>query len=220
MKSGFVGNVHLVAGNAETIPRVLAFLEKEGMHIQGNPDVYVRTYENFGVDEARELRERASLGAFGKNARVFVVSATRMTSEAQNAFLKTLEEPPANAIFFIILPAPEMLLPTLRSRAQHFVLPGKTAEDDPKSQVDAHAFLKALPQNRLDMLKPLLEKDADDRRDMGAILNFLFSVERHISKGKFREGLESVYRARKYLSDKGALIKPLLEQVALLTPRI
>ena len=74
------------------------------------------------------------------------------------------------------------------------------------------------------MLKPLLEKDEDDLRDVAAILAFLSSLEREMVQESlrvsFREGIESVYRARKYVMDKGALVKPLLEQVAILSPRI
>ena len=117
------------------------------------------------------------------------------------------------------------MLPTFLSRAQTLEVVGVEGEQ----LVDAKKFLAALPAKRLDMLKPLLEKGEDEKRDLGAILVFLASLERvfamdgpSVSKameGK-REGLESVYRARKYATDKGALVKPLLEQVALLAPKM
>ncbi len=213
MKTSLVGNTQLVAGNADSIPAVLAILEEAGIETTGNADVYVRTYQHFGVDEARELRERAGLRpALGKR-RVFVVTTPDINREAQNALLKTLEEPPADALFVFILPAPETLLPTFRSRTQTLVL-----EEVKKAAglVDAKAFLAAQPQKRLDMLKPLLEKGEDDKRDVGAILSFLAALERSLAKKP--DGLEPVYRARKYITDKGALVKPLLEQVALLVP--
>ena len=82
-------------------------------------------------------------------------------------------------------------------------------------------FLKAEPSRRLDLLKPLLEKD-DDRRDMGAILSFLASLEKECAARapRDREGLRAVYRARRFITDKGALVKPLLEQVALLMQKV
>ena len=232
-----VGNTHLVAGGTEAIPRVLALLKQEGFETEGNPDVYVRTYQRFGVDEARELRERASLRAVGTR-RIFVIATSGMTHEAQNALLKTLEEPPADAMFLFIVPSPQMLLSTLRSRTQ--ILEIGTSDVQKKDIgcpfVDAKAFLAAPAQKRLDMLKPLLEKDEDDKRDIGAVVEFLSSVERALAseaanvgmaavrgeglEAARREGLESVYRARKYIGDKGALVKPLLEQVALLVPMV
>ncbi len=216
----FVGNVHLVAGSADFVPRVLSLLEAEGVRTRGNPDIYIREYRSFGVDEARELRERASTRAVAGAHRIFIIATSGMTNEAQNALLKTLEEPPADAGFFFILPSPEALLPTLRSRAQHLVLGTGEASG---GLVDARAFLAASSEKRLDMLKPLLEKDEDDKRDVGSVLVFLASLERAVAASSAltkRDALESIYRARKYMGDKGALVKALLEQLALLTPRM
>ena len=220
MKPSLSGHAYLIAGNEETIPSVAGLLEAQGIEVRGNPDIYVRAYAQFGVDEARELRERASARAISEERRVFIIAALGMTKEAQNALLKTLEEPPGNAMFFIIVPSPEMLLSTVRSRMERLVLSSKKPTEDAPQLVDTSKFLSATPEKRLDMLKPLLEKDDDDKRDIGAILAFLASLERTLAKGSGNEGLRAVYRARKYVMDKGALVKPLLEQIALLTPRV
>ncbi|MDO8514810.1 MAG: hypothetical protein Q7S50_04665 [bacterium] len=218
MQSRLVGNVQLVAGDANLIPEVLALLKDNGMKVEGNPDVYVREYKYFSVDDARELRERASLRPLGER-RVFIIAAPDMNHNAQNALLKILEEPSANALFFFIVPAPHALLATLRSRAQMLTL---GAHAGPYSMIDTKEFLSATPHKRLEMLKPLLEKDEDEKRDLGAILAFLSSLEQTLAhstnsgQAKKPEGLHAVYRARKYMGDKGALVKPLLEQIALL----
>ena len=83
--------------------------------------------------------------------------------------------------------------------------------------IDVAAFLKASPEKRLELLKPLLEKDDDERRDMAGTLSFLAALEIALSK-KPREnaaGIHAVYTARKYITDRGALAKSLLEQAAL-----
>ncbi|HTR19063.1 MAG TPA: hypothetical protein VMH91_03775 [Candidatus Paceibacterota bacterium] len=210
----FVGNVQLVAGDSSILETIVELLRKEGIEPRGNPDVYVREYGSFGVDEARELSARASSRAISSARRVFIVFAPSMTNEAQNALLKTLEEPSADALFFIVVPSPQMLLPTLRSRAQLLAL----GADRNDLLVDPAAFLKAKQEKRLDMLKPLLDKDEDDKRDLGASIAFLSGLEQELSRDveKNREGLEAVYRARKFIGDKGSLAKALLEQVALL----
>lgn len=211
-----IGNVQLIAGDADAVPEILALLAKEGIKTVGNPDLYVRTYQGFGIDEARELRARASSRALS-GRRVFVVATPSMTGEAQNALLKTLEEPPGDALFFFITPSPQTLLPTLRSRA-HIMDVRHAYTDAARPRVDTKAFLKAPVQERLDMLKPLLEKGEEERRDLGAIMSFLAALERALESDP--EELRAVYRARKYAADKGALMKPLLEQVALLVPVI
>ena len=214
MQSALVGNAHLVQGGAEMIPAVLALLKKEGMDTRANPDIYTREYARFGIDDARELRDRASGRAIGPGRRVFIISTPTMTSDAQNALLKTFEEPSADAVFFLVVASPQTLLPTLRSRMQTLTLASVHGDE----LVDAGIFLAATGDKRLEMLKPLFEKDEDDKRDLRPILSFLSSVEEKLAKNP--EGLRAVYRARKYIGDKGALIKPLLEQVALLTPKV
>mgnify|MGYP001578630345 CR=1 FL=1 len=223
MKTRLVGNTHIVEGSSENIADVLALLRREGIETNGNPDVYVKVYRQFGIDDARELRERASLRALGER-RIFIVAAPDINREAQNALLKTLEEPPENALFFFILPSPDALLPTLRSRVQILRMSDIHITNIEHPSIDIQKFLAAAPQKRLDMLKPLLEKDEDDpsnglrtgKRDMGEILAFLTSLENKLQKCP--EGLIAVYRARKFITDKGALVKPLLEQAALLVP--
>jgi hypothetical protein len=214
-----VGNVQIVAGDAGAIGAVLAVLKGEGVETEGNPDVYVRSYAHFGVDEARELRERAQLAGIAER-RVFVVATPTLTTEAQNALLKTLEDAPGDALFFLIVPNPAMLLSTVRSRAQVMTLPEGVGTG--ASLVPAGEFLASTPQRRLDMLKPLLEKGDEERRDTGAIVRFLADLEKSaLQKGAVAENvLGPLYRARAFIADKGALVKPLLEQVALLTPVI
>ncbi len=214
-----VGSVQLIRGDESGIPILTRELEQSGFDLSANPDVYIRSYGNFGVDEARELRDRASTRAFSGSRRTFIVSASMMTTEAQNALLKTLEEPSAETLFFFLVPSPETLLPTLRSRAQFLSLPVGAVTVE---AVDAKKFLASAPADRLEQLKPLLEKGDDDKRDLGAIIIFLSSLERMLDLSMKGDGvslgLEAIYRARRYLADKGSLVKPLLEQVALLVP--
>ncbi len=196
------------------MPHLLALLEREGIATKGNPDIYLREYARFGAEDARALRERAVLRSTGARGRIFIVSTPTLTTEAQNVLLKTFEEPAAGASFFLIVPSPQSLLPTLRSRMQTLIL----APSESDELVDTEKFLAASGETRLELLKPLLEKDDDDKRDLRPILTFLSSLESKLEKTP--AGLDAVYRARKYIGDKGALIKPLLEQVALLVPKV
>ncbi len=219
-RTRLIGNTYLVEGGAGSLPQVRELLEREGVRMRGNPDVYVREYVRFGADDARELQERAVLRPAGAGRRVFVIVAPTMTTEAQNVLLKTLEEPPADALFMFLVAAPQALLPTLRSRAQALALSAVVADGD-----HARVFLSAPAAKRLDLLKPLLDKREDDVRDVRPILSFLADLERElasfrISEPVVREGLRAIYRARRFATDKGALLKPLMEQVALIVPEM
>ncbi len=208
------GHAFLIRGDSSATDAVMTHLEEEGIAARGSTDTYMRVFQSFGIDDAHALRERAALGALADERRVFLIATPSMTQEAQNALLKTLEEPPADALFFFVVPAPELLLPTLRSRMQVLDID----LEHPDSIISPQEFLRATPPVRLEMLKPLLDKGEDEKRDMGAILTFLSSLERTLEKHP--GGLSAVYRARKYAGDRGALLKPLLEQLALLVPEV
>ncbi|MDO8481529.1 MAG: hypothetical protein Q7S75_00390 [bacterium] len=211
------GRAYLVAGGKEMIKPVLASLEREGIDVRRNPDIYTREYLQFGIEEARELRARASSRAIKENRRIFIIVSSGMTDEAQNALLKTLEEPLADADFYLIVSSPETLLPTLRSRVQIISFAEDTAKE---GIINAGDFINAAKAKRIEMLKQLLPKDKEVR-DIGSIITFLVSLERKLGArgaGKSKEGLEAIYRTRKYVADKGSMLKWLLEQVALLVP--
>lgn len=74
-----------------------------------------------GIDEARKLERFVRLKVPGKkayNRAVIIEDSHLMTAEAQNALLKTLEEPPAGTIIIMTVSYEPALLPTVRSRAQ------------------------------------------------------------------------------------------------------
>ena len=75
---------------------------------------------NNGVEAMRDLVSRAALGTPGRQ-KVYIVDEVHMLSTAaSNALLKTLEEPPAHVIFVLATTDPQRVLPTIRSRTQHF----------------------------------------------------------------------------------------------------
>ncbi len=73
-----------------------------------------------GIYQIKTLQEELSLDGYyhGKSRVIVIDPADQMTSEAQNALLKTLEEPPQNTFIILIATDSELLLPTVRSRVQ------------------------------------------------------------------------------------------------------
>ena len=75
---------------------------------------------NNGVEAMRDLVARAALGTPGRQ-KVYIVDEVHMLSTpASNALLKTLEEPPSHVVFVLATTDPQKVLPTIRSRTQHF----------------------------------------------------------------------------------------------------
>src|SRR5271168_3568052 len=76
---------------------------------------------NRGIDQIRELREMVRYAPAGSRNKVVILDEAHMlTTEASNALLKTLEEPPDRVIFVLATTQPEDLEDTIRSRSQHF----------------------------------------------------------------------------------------------------
>jgi DNA polymerase-3 subunit delta' len=72
---------------------------------------------SIGVDQVREAVDRAAYRPFEGRRRVVIVDrADTMLAPAQNALLKTLEEPPSASMFVLVTSRPDVLLPTVRSR--------------------------------------------------------------------------------------------------------
>jgi DNA polymerase-3 subunit gamma/tau len=75
---------------------------------------------NSGVDAMRDLVARAALATPGR-WKVYIVDEVHMLSTAaSNALLKTLEEPPDHVVFVLATTDPQKVLPTIRSRTQHY----------------------------------------------------------------------------------------------------
>lgn len=113
----------------------------------GHADYFVLRPEEghaLKVEPVRELIGRAGFKPFQAPAKLFVIDqADAMNDVAQNAILKTLEEPPASTYFVLISYANEKLLPTIRSRVQavHFAPLNQEAGLDPEIAAARHELL-------------------------------------------------------------------------------
>ena len=76
---------------------------------------------NRGIDDIRELREGIRFSPTSLKYKVFILDeAHQLSKEAANALLKTLEEPPAHAIFILATTEAHKMIPTIISRCQRF----------------------------------------------------------------------------------------------------
>lgn len=76
---------------------------------------------NRGIDEIRELREKARFSPAKAKFKIYIIDEVHMlTNPAFNALLKILEEPPPYIIFILATTDPHKLLPTIISRCQRF----------------------------------------------------------------------------------------------------
>jgi DNA polymerase-3 subunit gamma/tau len=85
-------------------------------------DIYeIDAASNRGIDDIRDLREAVHTLPYESPRKVYIIDEVHaLTKDAWNAFLKTLEEPPAHVVFILATTEPEKLLDTVVSRCQVF----------------------------------------------------------------------------------------------------
>lgn len=88
---------------------------------QSNDIIEIDAASNNGIDEIREIRNKASLVPTTGKYKVYIIDEVHMlTTGAFNALLKTLEEPPSHVIFILATTEPHKIPATILSRCQRF----------------------------------------------------------------------------------------------------
>lgn len=112
-----------------------------------DPDIiFVETAEpNLGVEEIRQLRRLISTKpATHKTKIIIITESSKLTVGAQNALLKTLEEPPENTLIILIAPNTDFLLPTILSRCQIIFFPTEPKTVTPEELHEAKTVLNLI----------------------------------------------------------------------------
>lgn len=128
LKQGTISHAYLFTGpkgvGKTSIARILAHevnglpYDDDSMHLD---IIEIDAASNRRIDEIRELRERVHTAPTSAKYKVYIIDEVHMlTKEAFNALLKTLEEPPAHAIFILATTESHKLPDTIVSRTQRF----------------------------------------------------------------------------------------------------
>ena len=200
--------------------KLRSLLETErGIVTTGNPDVHFLSFERMGVLQVRTLIENALLKSFSNTHTFFIISTTFVTREAQNALLKLFEDPTPGAHFFLLIPAFENLLPTLRSRL-FLIRESSFLKPDSESA----QFLASSLHERLTMVSGYINE-----KDKNGTMHFLNNLETCLHKVLIEDkmqntnivqALHDIEIVRGYINDRAPSLKMLLEYVALSLPQL
>jgi DNA polymerase III delta prime subunit len=218
-KNKFLHHAYLLEGGLKTITEIINFLKKEvNFNTQNNQNFFQERFDNFGIDEARKIKDLQSKKSTTEDKQIFILQINSITSQAQNALLKVFEEPASATHFFIIVPSVDVLLPTLRSR---LMLIGNKIEEDKETLDLVENFLSQKPAQRLELIKNLLE-------DKTKSIFFLKTL-----RGVFRQKLDmnnltkdeafaikEILKAENYIQTPSSSVKMLLEFISLIVPVI
>ncbi|MEZ4200441.1 MAG: hypothetical protein R3B69_02515 [Candidatus Paceibacterota bacterium] len=158
----------------------------------------------FTIDDARRLKVASHTKSVASTEHAFIIAARTLTTEAQNALLKLFEEPPAGSAFYVVVPHESVLIPTLRSR---FTTVERTVKEDTPVE-----FLELTYQDRLALIAE--KAKAKDQVWMDRVLTTV--ATKHASLDA--PALQSLALVERYLNNRGASRKMLLEELALALP--
>lgn len=123
--------------------RIMQMLHKRNVSLHDRISLHPEPAA-IGIDSIRSIQSRLTISPIGGTSHaVIIYAAHTMTPEAQNAFLKTLEEPPGKAVIYLETDQPEALLPTVLSRCQTIRLADNTDRARP-CQSDTEALDKCI----------------------------------------------------------------------------
>lgn len=194
-------HAYLIIGSADTASSLLP----DGV-LKDTADVRHIVVDRLGIGDARTLTQEAVRMPVNAPFRTFILQFASATVEAQNALLKSLEEPVPTSRFYIIVPREDVLMKTVRSRLMTLT---------PTSNQVAH-FHEAevfLHQSYAERLASIAEKAKT--KDTAWMEGVLSGLEQHATSTKNQALLSALMTARTYFAGSGASKKMLLEHVAL-----
>ena len=165
-----------------------------------SPDVIeIDAASNNGVDEMRDLKEKVKFLPAGTKYKIYIIDEVHMLStSAFNALLKTLEEPPAHAIFILATTEPHKVLPTIVSRCQRYDFKSLTQEEI-VSNLEKICNNEKINYNN-DALEIIAKASEGGMRDALSFLDQAISL----SEERIDENIASVVTG---LLDKATLLK-------------
>ncbi len=141
--------------------------------------VEIDAASNRGIDEIRDLKESVRVSPTAYSYKVYIVDeAHQLTKDAFNALLKTLEEPPAHAIFILATTEYEKIPATIASRTQRFQfkrLPLLTIVEKLKNIAEAEKI--KISDEAVELIAAAAEGSF---RDAESLLDQLASLEKNI----------------------------------------
>ena len=131
-----LSHAHLIAGEAgigkSKLANILAKLIFNGEFDREYVDIinYSTSKASFGVDDVRNIIEEVSKKPFEGDKKVIIIhEGNKLTIQAQNALLKTIEEPPMGVHIIILCESLELILDTIKSRCEIYKLTPLTKDE-------------------------------------------------------------------------------------------
>jgi len=217
------GHAYLVYGDRDAHEVELeTYFKEKGIITDQNPDVFSFSKNQFGIGEVRAITSIVSKTNAKLPHKYITISADAFTVEAQNALLKTIEEPASPTVFFILIPEGSFILETVLSRVQVI----HSGSDQNYKDVVAN-FLQSSFVDRVELLE-IFYTEGDDKKpklQKGKVSLFVNELESTLAQLVISERVSSdvfhdVVDVTQYILDRSSSGKQILEYISMRIPTL
>ncbi len=237
-RSGKISHAYLFSGSRGTGKTTIARIFAKAIGVNSEDIYEIDAASNRGIDDIREIRDAVNTLPYSSKYKVYIVDEVHMlTKEAWNAFLKTLEEPPAHCVFIMATTEPHKLPDTVISRCESFAFkrPGhstlveaivKVAKSEGSTIDKSSASLVATLaegsfRDALSILQKIINSSEDNKlsqkeveRVLGAPRSeLILAILEGIESKDTSAGLTAIKQASEQNSDMAVLLKMLIRSL-------
>lgn len=211
----------IIGERAHVMEKIVQFFSVErNRTLHTDLDVRIFTEPTCTIDDVRTLKLWTQTNPQYSQSKLLILAPEVFLREAQNALLKTLEEPSGNTQIILIVKKESDVLATILSRALVY------RDATPKTYTDYTDFLRLLPHARLTDVRilPFFDKDPEKRPSKEVVHYYFESLLHSIEDAKWKDdatrasALATLRTVTPYIADTGASIKMLIEYACLRIP--
>jgi hypothetical protein len=189
------------ADHVNTITEIASQKDPDFSFSQTDPDICIVDpvdESSIGIDKVREITHFFSTRPFsGKVKTVFIKDSGKLTIEAQNALLKTLEEPPSYGLIFLAVLKEDKVLETIVSRCSIKTFPIQKEKIDPELKETYLTLCKQIKDSSIGISFKNFESHTQDSSKAKEFLNaMVLSLREDLLKSENREispNLSTIY---------------------------
>jgi DNA polymerase-3 subunit delta' len=211
-----LSHAHLIIGSEGIGKSIMArlfalkILGKEVDHNYADIIHYRPEKASFGVDEVRKIIEEVAKRPYEEDKKVIIIhQGSKLTVQAQNALLKTIEEPPLGVYIILLSESTDLLLDTIKSRCQSYKLTPLNKEDmlryikglgevDKEKVLVALAYGEGIPGRAERMLKD---------EELHVLRNIIIELFDEINKKNSNTVIEYEKKFLKYKNEKEEVLR-------------
>ncbi|HMO78784.1 MAG TPA: hypothetical protein PJ997_00830 [Candidatus Paceibacterota bacterium] len=216
-KEGKIHHFHILLGDQVIISDKIKKICFENLNIL-KENFHEYFYEKLLIDDTKSIISKSALKAKKNQKKVFCIYFKNITPEAQNVFLKTVEEPTKNTFFFFVTPSAKIFLPTILSRA--ILIQDEILNLSPQDKNLILDFFKKNIAEKIKFVDQIASEISEGKKPKSFAKEFfqkiILFLSEDVSNNKNNvKIIKKLQKNQRYFDDSGASTKILLEKLVI-----